>query len=429
MSSSKDPDALIEAIRDESLDRVKGYLSQGWDVNMPSSAGELPLVAASRWDNPELVRILLQAGADVNGAETDEVKTSPMCAAARHGHVAVAQLLLNKGANVNYVTGANTTALLNAAGQCSPEHEEIVQLLLKAKARVDVGDESSPLIDAADGGTPGMLRLLLAAGAKVNEVKPWGTALIRAVKKDQVESVKVLLDGGADPNLCVPQDCIDDEVAGMTPIALARKYQARKLLSLLEGGQAGKRDHEQGGASVGECGSRIEKAISTHKRKLLASLRDAASPKALQVLEIAIGGPLPEDLKASLLVHDGQDIKTGIPLVPPVRRGEGGYRLMAIEEIGDHWRMWKELSDKGEFRKLRCSADKEIQGGAWWQKGWIPLADNGAGDFLCVDLCPSGTGTHGQIITMYHDSPRRERLAASYREWLEELAETIELVK
>ncbi len=62
----------------------------------------------------------------------------------------------------------------------------------------------------------------------------------------------------------------------------------------------------------------------------------------------------------------------------------------------------------------------------WWNLGWLPLAANGAGDLLCIDLNPAKGGCRGQVIGVSHESAERPRLAKSLGEWLAQLCQHYE---
>src|SRR4051812_38385211 len=87
------------------------------------------------------------------------------------------------------------------------------------------------------------------------------------------------------------------------------------------------------------------------KRKLdrKATLRGPATEEDVTSLEAAIGRRLPDDLRASLLIHDGQE-DNGNDLLPSEFAGLGcGYVLTSAEASADAWRMLKELLDGGDF--------------------------------------------------------------------------------
>ena len=57
-----------------------------------------------------------------------------------------------------------------------------------------------------------------------------------------------------------------------------------------------------------------------------------------------------------------------------------------------------------------------------WNPRWVPIADNGGGDFFCLDLAPSKGGSVGQVIVFFNDMNDRPRIAKPHAAWLEELA-------
>ena len=91
--------------------------------------GNTALLLASRHGHLEVVRLLLEFGADKDLA-TIEGGTALMLAA-QEGHVEIARLLLDMGASKDLTTSNGTTALMLASGE---GHLGVLQLLLKAGA-------------------------------------------------------------------------------------------------------------------------------------------------------------------------------------------------------------------------------------------------------------------------------------------------------
>jgi ankyrin repeat protein len=60
---------LYEAVVDKSLPKVAELLAGGADANGNDPSGERPLHAAARWAQPEIARLLLEAGADVDAVD------------------------------------------------------------------------------------------------------------------------------------------------------------------------------------------------------------------------------------------------------------------------------------------------------------------------------------------------------------------------
>jgi cell wall assembly regulator SMI1 len=75
--------------------------------------------------------------------------------------------------------------------------------------------------------------------------------------------------------------------------------------------------------------------------------------------------------------------------------------------------IWIALLDHGEFDGISSEPQNGIRDD-WVNRKWIPFTHDGAGNHLCIDLDPAPAGTHGQVITMWHDGLERERMADSF---------------
>nr|WP_241011423.1 SMI1/KNR4 family protein [Burkholderia sp. Ac-20392] len=54
---------------------------------------------------------------------------------------------------------------------------------------------------------------------------------------------------------------------------------------------------------------------------------------------------------------------------------------------------------------------------------WIPFTHDGSGNHLCIDLDPADDGFSGQVIRVWPDDARRERIAGGFSEWLARIAD------
>jgi ankyrin repeat protein len=162
------------------------------DVN---GVGPLGLAAANA--NPEIVRLLLAKRAEANAASA--TGETPLMTACRAGSTEIVKMLLAKGANVNVREAKfDQTALMWATG-----HPEIVRLLL------DHGADVRPVTKAWEITATNYTPITFTLG--VTGI-PWNNdgeykmraggqnALLFAVQKDDLDSVKMLLDAGLDVN-------------------------------------------------------------------------------------------------------------------------------------------------------------------------------------------------------------------------------------
>ncbi|OAP54807.1 hypothetical protein AYL99_11255 [Fonsecaea erecta] len=192
--------ALQVASGEGHVEIVKLLLDSGADVNAPGKRySDTALQAASAKGHVEIVKLLLDSGADVN-APGKRYGTALQMASAK-GHVEIVKLLLDSGADVNAPGGYYATALQMASAK---GHVEIVKLLLDSGADVNApgGYYGTALQVASGEGHVEIVKLLLDSGADVNAPgkRYSDTTLQAASAKGHVEIVKLLLDSGADVN-------------------------------------------------------------------------------------------------------------------------------------------------------------------------------------------------------------------------------------
>ena len=255
-------------------------LAAGADARAAVGTGETVLMSCARTGNAEAVAALLDHGADVNATESEEDQTALMWAVAQR-HPAVVQVLLDNGADVHkrsrvrrfvisrrlqsnlrygelgrrYGTDAEETdlggytALLFAARQGAVDS---VRLLLAAGASVNdtAPDGRSALLVAAHSGHRTLVEFLLAEGGNPNASAAGYTALHAAVLQDDLDMLSGLLAAGARPDAQVTEATrvtrngqvlmIGEHLLGATPFALAAKFaEADMMRELLTAGADG----------------------------------------------------------------------------------------------------------------------------------------------------------------------------------------------
>ncbi|KAJ6514666.1 hypothetical protein DFH09DRAFT_1431650 [Mycena vulgaris] len=171
------------------IEGVRGLLADS-DINLQSEIGN-PLQVTSLYGGTEIVRLLLENGADVNAK--GGVHGGALRVASRLGPIGTVHLLLEYGADVNAMEGG----ALQAAAECG--QTEIVRLLLDHGAETNPrGSYGRALQFASWHGHPEIVCLLLQSGADVNAMD--GTALEAASQHGRTEIVRLLLESDADVN-------------------------------------------------------------------------------------------------------------------------------------------------------------------------------------------------------------------------------------
>lgn len=170
---------LAAAASGDDLDTIKVLVDAGVDVNAVGATGMTPLVLSAYHRNLAAVKLLLAKGANVNAvaAKTglfpvDDPKSGPISlykvtalhAALPQGSPELVRTLLDAGANVNAKEGRNMTPLMLAVAS-NHQQRAVIRMLLARGA--DVGAKCSTGETAADWaaklGAPAGLELLKVA--------------------------------------------------------------------------------------------------------------------------------------------------------------------------------------------------------------------------------------------------------------------------
>ncbi len=156
---------LLEAVRDANLDKVKVLLKSKVNLNATDSREMTPLLLSCADNNLEIVKALVEAGADINRKHKETGKTALIYAAA-NGHVDILRYLLSRsGILVNAKDKEGKTALIHAVFYA---RKDTIGILLENKANPNARTnvEESALSFAMKGGRPEIVTILKQAGAR-----------------------------------------------------------------------------------------------------------------------------------------------------------------------------------------------------------------------------------------------------------------------
>jgi ankyrin repeat protein len=212
----------LAALSDHSAEIVRLLLAKGADPKTVDSMGMTTLNAATLGNDMETIRILVDAGVDVNTsgalmAADAIVGETPLANAVANGNVAATRLLLSRKADVNLAGSRDK--------------------LFQVKNGSILLGGFSPLAMAAAYGPAEIVKMLLDAGADVNTKDVRGmTPLMLAVATDRqnLEIIRMLLAKGADINA--------SSKVGETAFDWAQKVGGAEVISMLEKAGAKKGD-------------------------------------------------------------------------------------------------------------------------------------------------------------------------------------------
>jgi ankyrin repeat protein len=192
--------ALMWAVDD--LDKTRLLLQHRAEVNASSGDGRTPLlIAAGRFGNKAVVKLLLEHGADLTAkSPATNGYATVLSEAARTGDEALLWLLIERGAEVKQ-TGV--LALANAArAQCA----KCLEILLERTDRRTQTMAAAVLLPPA--GDARAVKLLLERGVDANTREPKGNTLLMLAASSEalpVETIEALIKRGADLNAQNPQ--------------------------------------------------------------------------------------------------------------------------------------------------------------------------------------------------------------------------------
>ena len=193
-SSNEGVTPLMVAAKDGDITNLERIVFEGVDLDRQSAYGWTALMFASWQGHERVVRLLVEAGADINTVSS------------------------KIPARFSTTAGfPETSAIFEAI---SNQHSSIAFYLLDNDAQPNAG----ALAVAGARGTPELLKRMVDSGAQVNAISDnqfYRTPLSAAAQNGKIENMVWLLENGADPNLPLPHSSnLIQAVIGLQPQAV-----------------------------------------------------------------------------------------------------------------------------------------------------------------------------------------------------------------
>ena len=225
----------------ELIQEILQLLKNGADVHEPEyppdlcNVGYTPILKASEAGAFEVVKTLIQKGANVNDKLSWGYKCTSLAFAIKYNNLELVKILVKNGANLESRDEGSNTPLLRA---CMTNRLEIVEVLVKNGAELNshpywgsfqYGFELTPLhITILRTDSLKIMKLLIQYGANLDKQSTQGhTALLMALFEGQFEMAKVLIKNGANVNF------ININSDGQSPLHLAATKNDPSLTKML----------------------------------------------------------------------------------------------------------------------------------------------------------------------------------------------------
>lgn len=208
-------ESWISAISNDKIDQLSLMVDQ-YDpklfLHITAENGKSALMAACKQGRLDLVKNLVEAGADVNGQTLTQ--GTPFMFAVLGGHLDVARWLMEEQADIHSAGSNGWTAVTIASAK---GYVDILAWLIEEGADAQVRDvyRYTPLLRAVSNGFEDVTTLLLSLPeTDVNAQDEYeNTSLHHAVSMKNHSMIKLLLSHGADPSLV--------NRAGLSPYVMA----------------------------------------------------------------------------------------------------------------------------------------------------------------------------------------------------------------
>jgi ankyrin repeat protein/Cdc6-like AAA superfamily ATPase len=329
--SEQSGNPISAAIKSRNLEGAKYLIQKAKaDVNLPISEGNFRTLlerASTDSRNLEIVKWLVEAGAEVNPSDCGENGT-PLAAAARGTNnarnassIEIVKYLVNAGADVHKGDDESSPVSLAVLAQ----DIEVLKYLIEVGGELNVQKEFEQSIK--NGFFEGV-KYLIEKGADVNKPLPegdYGTALEYAAAKDTtLEIIKAMVEAGADVNLLSENGGYGSPLAAAVASFLGGTVNTAKYL-IQKGADVnlslphGNYGNALTAAVAGSCNVEVVECLIEAGADVNALLQHGNYSSALEAAVVS-GGAI-NAAKVQALVRAGADVNL------PIKNGDYGSAL------------------------------------------------------------------------------------------------------
>lgn len=194
---------VVNAARARKGDAIRALITQKADVNAAQPDGATALHWAAHWDDAATVDALIGAGA--NARTANDYGVTPLMLACNNNNPAIISRLLKAGADANAAIPSGETVLMTCARSGSAEG---AKLLAEAGASLEAVDKEkgqTALMWAVSQKHADVAKVLIDRGASIKSRSAGGfSPMMFAARVGDIESARVLLTAGADVNEAMP---------------------------------------------------------------------------------------------------------------------------------------------------------------------------------------------------------------------------------
>ncbi|KPK36438.1 MAG: hypothetical protein AMJ65_16175 [Phycisphaerae bacterium SG8_4] len=196
--------SLFEAVKKADVEKVKLLIAEGANVDTKrgdittkedeKNSDDTPLYYAVDSNNMDLVRLLVEAGADVNAGSWP-----PLCRAVDENNTAIAEYLIDNGADINVYPVEDWGPLQETV--VISNSIEMAKLLIARGG--DINSKGYPVLNSAiHEKRRDLCEFLIQRGANVNAEDKWGrVSLHYAIRNEDLDIMNILIANGADVDI------------------------------------------------------------------------------------------------------------------------------------------------------------------------------------------------------------------------------------